>query len=233
MADTESVNMNGAGAMACAGAAVASRARNVYECVSAVSAELAKTGIAKNRKNQQQGYEFRGIDDVYLALAPLMAKHQLVMLPRIVSRECVERTAKSGAALFYVTVVGEFDLISTEDGSCHRVRTYGEAQDSGDKATNKAMSAAYKYAAIQTFCIPTSGDNDADATTPEPSVLAAPPGYDDWLADLEAVADTGIEALRDAWTASAPALRKHMTNTDSPRLRALKERAASHVTAHA
>lgn len=39
--------------------------------------------------------------------------------------------------------------------------------DSGDKASNKAMSAAYKYAAIQTFCIPTEGDNDADSTTHE------------------------------------------------------------------
>jgi hypothetical protein len=37
--------------------------------------------------------------------------------------------------------------------------------DSADKATNKAMSAAYKYACLQTFCIPTEGDNDADATT--------------------------------------------------------------------
>ncbi|MNY54686.1 hypothetical protein D3C86_1905820 [compost metagenome] len=37
--------------------------------------------------------------------------------------------------------------------------------DSGDKATNKAMSAAYKYAAFQAFCIPTEGDNDADGQT--------------------------------------------------------------------
>jgi hypothetical protein len=49
------------------------------------------------------------------------------------------------------------------------VQTYGEAMDSADKATNKAMSAAYKYAAFLAFCIPTEGDNDADATTPEPA----------------------------------------------------------------
>src|SRR5690606_19364534 len=48
----------------------------------------------------------------------------------------------------------------------------GEAMDSADKATNKAMSAAYKYAAFQTFCIPTEGDNDADATTHEVAPLA-------------------------------------------------------------
>ena len=51
--------------------------------------------------------------------------------------------------MFYVTVRAEFDFVSTEDGSIHTVVTYGEAMDSGDKATNKAMSIAYKYAAFQ------------------------------------------------------------------------------------
>ena len=45
--------------------------------------------------------------------------------------------------------------------------TYGEAMDSADKSTNKAMSAAYKYMCLQVFCIPTEGDNDADGTTPD------------------------------------------------------------------
>ena len=67
--------------------------------------------------------------------------------------------------MFYVTVEAEFDLVSADDGSKHTIRTFGEAMDSGDKATNKAMSAAFKYAAFQAFCIPTEGDNDADAHT--------------------------------------------------------------------
>jgi hypothetical protein len=61
----------------------------------------------------------------------------------------------------------EFDLVSSEDGSKHTVCTVGEAFDSGDKSMNKAMSAAYKYAAFQAFAIPTEGDNDADAHTHE------------------------------------------------------------------
>jgi hypothetical protein len=48
----------------------------------------------------------------------------------------------------------------------------GEAMDSGDKSSNKAMSAAYKYAAFQAFCIPTEGDNDADATTHDVRAIA-------------------------------------------------------------
>lgn len=139
----------------------------VYLAISQVAAKLAKAGISKDRKNQQQGYNFRGIDDVYNALAPFLAEEKLCILPHVLSREVVERQTKSGSALFYVTVQCKFDFVSAEDGSKHEVVTYGEAMDSADKATNKAMSAAYKYAAMQAFCIPTEGDNDADATTHE------------------------------------------------------------------
>jgi hypothetical protein len=137
----------------------------VYAAISAVQAELAKTGIAKARRNAQQGYQFRGIDEVYGALAPLLPRFGLVILPRMLRRECAERRSAKDAALFYVTVEAEFDFVYVADGSRHVVRTFGEAMDSGDKATNKAMSAAYKYAAFQAFCVPTEGDNDADATT--------------------------------------------------------------------
>ena len=75
------------------------------------------------------------------------------------------------------------------------VTTYGEAMDSGDKATNKAMSAAYKYAAMQAFCIPTEGDNDADATTHE---VAAEPRDDvaDRLAKALAEHGGSVRAIK-------------------------------------
>lgn len=151
----------------------------VYQAINKVQATLAKTGIGKDRKNQQQGYSFRGIDDMYNALAPLLADNGLCILPRVLSRHCEERTNAKGTALFYVDVEAEFDFVSAEDGSKHTVKTFGEAMDSGDKATNKAMSAAYKYAVMQAFSIPTEGDNDADAHThdvaarPEPNINVA------------------------------------------------------------
>lgn len=137
----------------------------VYKAIAAVQGELAKVGIAKANRNSQQGYNFRGIDDVYAALSPLLAKHGLCVIPRVIDRTMLEKTTSKGNPLFYVTVHAEFDFVSAEDGSKHTAATYGEAMDSGDKATNKAMSAAYKYAAFMTFAIPTEGDNDADATT--------------------------------------------------------------------
>lgn len=140
---------------------------NVYQAICAVAKDMASEGISKGRKNQQQGYAFRGIDDVYNALAPRLAAHGLVILPRMISRAVTERETAKGGVLFYVVVEAEFDFVSAHDGTRHTIKTYGEAMDSGDKATNKAMSAAYKYAAMQAFCIPTEGDNDADLHTHE------------------------------------------------------------------
>jgi len=155
---------------------------NVYNLIAKVSADLCQQGIAKDRRNTQQGYGFRGIDDVYNALAPIISKHGLVILPRVI--------------LFYVVVEVEFDFVSSHDGTKHTVKTFGEAMDSGDKATNKAMSAAYKYAAFQTFCIPTEGDNDADATTHE--VKAHTPEFTDKLMQI---AGATKETLREVYEA--------------------------------
>jgi hypothetical protein len=165
----------------------------VYGAIAAVMLDMSREGIAKDKKNAAQGYKFRGIDDVYNALSPVLAKHQLVMLPKVLNRDVVERQSKGGGAMFYVTVEVEFSLVSAEDGSEHVIKTYGEAMDSADKATNKAMSAAFKYAAMQAFCIPTEGDNDTDAATPQ--VLSA---EQQAINHLDACAiDASI--FKDAW----------------------------------
>lgn len=177
---------------------------SVYKAINAVQAELAKTGILKSRRNTQgSGYNFRGIDDVYNAIAPLLAQHGLCILPRILARTCDERQTQKGGAIFYVTVEAEFDLVCAEDGSKHTVRTFGEAMDMSDKATNKAMSAAYKYAAFQTFAIPTEADNDADAHThelkaraPKHSAVKNDPAVENAAPEeREALNDIAMEAM--------------------------------------
>jgi len=134
----------------------------VYNCINQIQTALSKTGISKDNINQAQRYKFRGIDDVYNALAPLLSKYGLCMLPEVMERTVVERVNQKGTALFYITVKVKYTFVAAEDGSKHEVIVYGEAMDSGDKATNKALSAAYKYAALQVFCIPVEGDNDTE-----------------------------------------------------------------------
>lgn len=141
---------------------------HVSLAIKAIMKEVRKDGISKDRKNQQQSYNFRGIDDVLNVLSGMLPEADLIITPRMLSRTQVERATAKGGALFFSTVEADYMFESTIDGTTKLVGPfYGEAMDSADKATNKAMSAAYKYMAIQTFCIPTQGDNDADATTHE------------------------------------------------------------------
>ena len=141
---------------------------HVALAIKAIMKEVRKDGIAKDSKNTQQNFNFRGIDAVLNVLSGMLPEADLIIIPRVISRTQVERVTAKGGALFFSTVEADYTFQSTLDGSEKVVGPfYGEAMDSADKATNKAMSAAYKYMAIQTFCIPTEGDNDADATTHE------------------------------------------------------------------
>jgi hypothetical protein len=178
----------------------------VYQAINAVQTELAAIGISKSsRNNQGSGYNFRGIDAVYNVLSSIMAKNGLCIIPRMLTRISEERVSKAGGALFYITVEAEFDLVSAEDGSKHTARTFGEAMDSGDKGTNKAMSAAYKYMAFQTFAIPTEGDNDADGQTHE--VVKQKPTLDakrlQGAIDKILAGQYTTEKLRDTFTLTA------------------------------
>ena len=137
----------------------------VYKAICAITAAFSHAGIAKDRVNEQEGWTFRGIDDVYNALSPLLAKHKLCILPRILERECHHQRQGVGESTCHVALKVAFDFISALDGSCHSIEIWGEGTDRSDKATNKAIAAAYKYAAFQVFCIPIAGHPDGDAET--------------------------------------------------------------------
>lgn len=203
----------------------------VYSAISAVAKAMSHDGIGKGRKNTQQGYNFRGIDDVLNALSSALSDAGLVILPRVTSRECVERTTAKGGALFYVTVHVDFDLVAVEDGSKHTVTTYGEAMDSADKATNKAMSAAYKYLALLTFCIPTEAmpDTDADFTTHDVqgrSVRAEQRAR--WLADQKAAIDAAA-TVGEMKEVLAGAIATAQTENDDDAIAELNSAAATKI----
>jgi len=114
----------------------------VYAAIAQVMTELAKRGLPKHRRNETDGYAFRGIDDLYNALSKALAKHRLCILPQILERNVAERRGAGGELLSHVTVKAAFVFVAVEDGSTHTVETYGEAIDNSDKATANAMSAA-------------------------------------------------------------------------------------------
>ena len=164
-------------------------APSVYAAISAVTAELSKSGIAKSRTNEIDDYKYRSIDDVLDRLAPLLAKHRLCVLPRSLERLVTERADEQNRLMLHVALRVAFTLTSVEDGSTHVVEAFGEALDGGDKATAKAMSAAYKSAMVQTFCIPVCGAEDADRTSHRLSPKTHSPeplqGWTQWCLDIE------------------------------------------------
>jgi hypothetical protein len=119
-----------------------------------VAAELSRTGIQKLQTSAEDQYRFRGIDDVLKRLSPAIADAKLCILPRVLERSVVERAGLNGSLLISVSLKVAFDLVSAEDGSRHTIEAFGEALDGADKATAEAMTAAYKYAVLQTFCVP-------------------------------------------------------------------------------
>ena len=132
---------------------------SIYEAISNVMSEVG--AIGKEKTNAQQGFKYRGIDDVMNALQPVLVKYGVFVVPEILEQVREERTSRNGAALIYSVCKIKFTFYA-RDGSSISAITIGEGMDSGDKATNKAMAIAFKYACFQVFCIPTEEMKDPD-----------------------------------------------------------------------
>lgn len=139
---------------------------NIYESIGQVMKDCGF--VAKDSKNAQQGYKFRGIDAVMNALNPALIKNKVFVVPEVIDQTREERTTSKGGLLIYSIVTVRYKFYA-EDGSYVEACVIGEGMDSGDKATNKAMSAAFKYACFQTFCIPTEEMKDSEDDSPEPT----------------------------------------------------------------
>lgn len=122
--------------------------------------------ITKNKKNSAQNYNFRGIDDVYNELQSILAEVGVYSVPHILSERSEERQTKNGGLLIYRVLNIEYTFYA-QDGSNVKCDVIGEGMDSGDKASNKAMSVAHKYALLQAFCIPTEDKKDPEHDSPE------------------------------------------------------------------
>jgi len=125
-----------------------------------------------------QGYKYRGIDDIYNEIHGAMAEHGVFTVPIVLSERTEDRERKGGGLLIYRILKIRY-VFYAEDGSRFSSTVIGEAFDTGDKAANKSMSAAHKYALLQVFCIPTEekkdSENDTYEAAPSEKSPAAPP----------------------------------------------------------
>lgn len=140
--------------------------RNVHEALTFVMRNVG--AISKDRKNTTQNFEFRGIDDVYNELHHWVAEAGLIAVPKLLEHQQMEKpTNKGGVSLHHVVKVAYY--WQAEDGSRQEEAAVvmGEAADTGDKGLGKAQQYAFKTFLLQSFLIPTKGDNDPDAQSVE------------------------------------------------------------------
>jgi len=134
--------------------------------------------VSKDQFNKMQGFKFRGIDQFVNALYPALCKSGVFMVPECVERTHEIREVQNGDRVRidkHVHLLMKYHFFA-EDGSCVTVGPIpAEGLDTGDKATNTTLSAALKYALIQTFCVPTEDMADGDSESPEIGKKVMPP----------------------------------------------------------
>lgn len=128
--------------------------------------------VSKDRKNQMQGFIYRGIDDVMNELHSIMSECGLFVVPTVKNEVREERKNSKGNLLLYTRLTILFTFYAS-DGSNIQSIVIGEAMDTGDKASNKALSVGLKYALLQVLCIPTEDNKDPDANTYTPASKTA------------------------------------------------------------
>ncbi len=177
----------------------------VHERILAVLRDLP--AIGKNQRNQQQGFNFRGVDDVLDELNPLLAKHGVFFVPTVLERQESCRQTVKGGTLWVVNLHIRYTFYGLA-GDQVVADGWGEGTDSGDKSTQKAMTGAMKYVLFQTFAIAThERELDADETTQEDSVPARVPAVKELIEQTRiAVTTAGIQGwVKDnfvwPWTA--------------------------------
>ena len=172
----------------------------IHKAIVGAMRDIAKIGIAKLGKADAGGakYNFRGIDQAMNEMSPILVNNGITVTPRYSELSIAERAKDGGKFTHFVTVKGSFTF-SAADGSSVTAEAYGEAMDSGDKATIKAQSVSFRTVLFQQFIVPLMAmDTEQDGADEDE------PGDDAILAGFRAAALEGTKALRAYYAANTP-----------------------------
>lgn len=174
--------------------------------------------LAKSQRNKEQGYSFRGIDDLYNALHPLLATARIITIPGdVLEVRSEQRMTKKGFPQNWVLVRRQYRIVCLVDGSETIAEGIGEAMDSGDKGANKAQTNAHKYLFFQLFTIPTD-EPESDHHQPEASGVYRNQTFERWDAgdpDTWGPAAMGQRAPANPWEVDRQ-WQQHTNTTAAP-----------------
>jgi hypothetical protein len=140
--------------------------------MAAIVAELPAVG--KDEFNEAQKFKFRSHDAAMNVLKPLLGKHGVYFVPDVLKRITEQRTTKHGSVMYEVNLHVQYTFYGA-NGDYVTASAWGEGTDSGDKATNKAMTMALKNVVAQTFALSTAetAAYDTDGST-DPETVKKP-----------------------------------------------------------
>jgi hypothetical protein len=168
---------------------------NIYQALVQVMNDVG--AVRKNERNTHQNFNFRGIDSVINAVSPAFRKHGVFCTPTVISSEYESvQVGQNRTVMGHARVMVVYTFHAA-DGSSVTATVSAESMDSGDKATAKAMSVAYRTALLQTLCLPTD-EADPDADTFERSPVTAP-----------AHKEEAVRVARTTQTTAQPAQREN------------------------
>jgi ERF superfamily len=161
---------------------------NVIEALTAVMRDIQAVG--KNDRNETQKFNFRGIDATVNAVGPVLRKHGVIVTPDVETVAYAAVMTAKGVPMTSCRVIVAY-AFHGPDGDTVRAKVAAEASDTGDKATPKAMSVAFRTALLQALALPTD-EPDPDLFTYETD--------SDWDAVLNEARTMDLAGLRDLWT---------------------------------
>lgn len=142
---------------------------NTLTIAQALTEVMKEVGaVGKKDRNASQGFNFRGIDAIVNAVSPALQKYGVIVVPSVEDYEYASvEIGKNRTVMGHVKLKVSYTFIGSA-GDAIKATVVGEAMDSGDKATAKAMSVAFRTALLQTLALPTD-EPDPDSQSYERS----------------------------------------------------------------
>lgn len=173
----------------------------IYRLMAAALDQMPAVG--KDQRNEQQGFSYRGVDDVLDHLNPILGRLGIFFVPAVVERVAEVRQTRSHATLWTVHLRVRYTFYAP-DGSSVEAVGWGEGTDMADKATSKAMTMAMKSVIFQVFAI-SDHEVDPDSTSEpsEPPPLPKPPlsaeDRDALQAQIDGLSAAAADKLKELW----------------------------------
>jgi len=193
----------------------------IFQALSAVMADVQGVKKADKNTSPSGGFMFRGIDAVTNAVGPALRKHGVIVVPEVLEKVYgTVVVGKNRTEMGHSQLTIAFTWYGPEGDSIRSV-VAAEAMDSGDKATAKAHSVAFRTSMIQTLALPTDEpDPDVESHVRSEPAADVVLTIKKELADYAASKDQDIEWLKNEFYIWSPG--GHLSEADLPTLTKFK-----------